>query len=88
MKPFEKLLNDNKEWAAKQVAGDPDYFKRLVEIQSPDVLWIGCVQRELILCWRRRSKVSQRAICEIDCDCLNCSHDLYYFMFIVIRLLR
>ena len=42
MKPFEKLLFDNKEWAAKQVAADPDYFKRLVEIQSPEVLWIGC----------------------------------------------
>ena len=42
MKPFEKLLFDNKEWAAKQVEADPDYFKRLVEIQSPEVLWIGC----------------------------------------------
>lgn len=42
MKPFEKLLFDNKEWAAKQVASDPQYFKRLVEIQSPEVLWIGC----------------------------------------------
>ena len=42
MKPFEKLLFDNKEWAAKQVASDPEYFKRLVEIQSPEVLWIGC----------------------------------------------
>jgi len=42
MKPFEKLLFDNKEWAAKQVAADPEYFKRLVRIQSPEVLWIGC----------------------------------------------
>lgn len=42
MKPFEKILNDNKEWAAKMVADDPNYFKRLVEIQSPEVLWIGC----------------------------------------------
>lgn len=42
MKPFEKLLFDNKEWAAQQVAADPEYFKRLVEIQSPEVLWIGC----------------------------------------------
>ena len=24
------------------LATDPDYFKRLVEIQSPGILWIGC----------------------------------------------
>ena len=42
MKPFEKILQDNKEWAAQQVAVDPDYFKRLVELQAPEVLWIGC----------------------------------------------
>ncbi len=42
MKPFEKILQDNKEWAAQQVAADPDYFKRLVELQDPEVLWIGC----------------------------------------------
>jgi carbonic anhydrase len=42
MKPFEKILQDNKEWAAEMVAKDPDYFKRLSQIQSPEVLWIGC----------------------------------------------
>lgn len=42
MKPFEKILQDNKEWAARQTKNDPDYFKRLVEIQSPEILWIGC----------------------------------------------
>jgi carbonic anhydrase len=42
MKPFEKILQDNKEWAAQQVAADPEYFKRLVELQAPEVLWIGC----------------------------------------------
>ena len=42
MKPFEKILKDNKEWAAQMLATDPDYFKRLVEIQSPGILWIGC----------------------------------------------
>jgi carbonic anhydrase len=42
MKPFEKILQDNKEWAAQEVAADPDYFKRLVELQSPEILWIGC----------------------------------------------
>lgn len=42
MKPFEKILQDNKEWAAQMVKADPGYFKRLVEIQSPEMLWIGC----------------------------------------------
>ena len=42
MKPFEKILQDNKEWAAKQLKSNPDYFKRLIEIQSPEILWIGC----------------------------------------------
>lgn len=42
MKPFEKLLNDNKAWAQQQVKDDPDFFNRLAEIQQPEVLWIGC----------------------------------------------
>lgn len=42
MKPFEKILQDNKIWAAEQVAADPEYFNRLIKIQSPEVLWIGC----------------------------------------------
>ena len=42
MKPFEKILKDNKEWAAQMVAADPEYFKRLADIQNPEVLWIGC----------------------------------------------
>ena len=42
MKPFEKLLQENKIWASEQVAKDPDYFKRLADLQSPEILWIGC----------------------------------------------
>ena len=42
MHPYEMLLDDNKAWAAKKVAGDPDFFKNLSEIQSPEFLWIGC----------------------------------------------
>ncbi|MDQ6756618.1 MAG: carbonic anhydrase [Bacteroidota bacterium] len=42
MKPFEKILQDNKTWAAQQLKNNPDYFKRLSEIQSPEILWIGC----------------------------------------------
>jgi carbonic anhydrase len=42
MKSFNKILEDNKDWAAQQVIIDPDYFNRLSNIQKPDFLWIGC----------------------------------------------
>jgi len=42
MKSYEKLLLENKAWAAEKVADDPDFFKRLVNIQTPEFLWIGC----------------------------------------------
>jgi carbonic anhydrase len=42
MHSYEKLMADNKEWAAGQVASDPDYFTRLSKLQTPDFLWIGC----------------------------------------------
>lgn len=42
MYSYEKLLLENKAWAAEQIADDPDYFKRLAEIQTPEFLWIGC----------------------------------------------
>ncbi|MBL7768444.1 MAG: carbonic anhydrase [Flavipsychrobacter sp.] len=42
MKQYEKLLLENKAWAAETVETDPDFFKRLENIQRPDFLWIGC----------------------------------------------
>jgi carbonic anhydrase len=42
MESFEKILINNKEWAAQQIVEDPEYFHRLSEIQKPDFLWIGC----------------------------------------------
>src|SRR6476619_5868178 len=42
MKTHEKLLFDNRAWAAGQVAADPEYFERLAHLQTPDFLWIGC----------------------------------------------
>jgi carbonic anhydrase len=42
MKPYEKLLLENKAWAKEKVEDDPEYFSRLVDIQTPDFLWIGC----------------------------------------------
>ncbi len=42
MKPYEKLLLENKAWAQEKLEDDPEYFTRLVDIQTPDFLWIGC----------------------------------------------
>lgn len=42
MNSFDQLLKNNKEWAAKQISRDPDFFNRLAGIQRPDFLWIGC----------------------------------------------
>ncbi len=42
MKPYEVLLQNNKEWAEGKTSNDPHYFKRLSQLQSPEFLWIGC----------------------------------------------
>jgi carbonic anhydrase len=42
MKPFEKLLLENKAWAGEMLEIDDQYFKRLSSIQQPEFLWIGC----------------------------------------------
>jgi len=39
---YEKLLLENKAWAAEKVADDPDFFNRLSKLQTPEFLWIGC----------------------------------------------
>lgn len=39
---FQKLLLENKAWAKVKLMDDPDFFNRLVNIQTPDFLWIGC----------------------------------------------
>lgn len=42
MKPYERLLFENKAWALEKVQDDPDYFRRLANLQTPEFLWIGC----------------------------------------------
>ena len=42
MKTYEKLLRENKAWAAGKVEDDPEYFNRLAVLQTPEFLWIGC----------------------------------------------
>ncbi|MGH8173675.1 MAG: carbonate dehydratase [Rhodanobacteraceae bacterium] len=36
------LLERNRAWAAAQRELDPEYFRRLSELQAPKFLWIGC----------------------------------------------
>jgi carbonic anhydrase len=42
MNSSDKLLLENKAWAAEQKANDPKYFERLARSQQPEFLWIGC----------------------------------------------
>ena len=42
MHSYEKLLLENKAWAAEKKHDDPEYFERLSDIQTPEFLWIGC----------------------------------------------
>lgn len=42
MQTYEKLLLENKAWAAEVQQEDPDFFKRLSQLQTPEFLWIGC----------------------------------------------
>lgn len=42
MNNFETIMKNNRVWAAEKVETDPEYFERLVNIQEPEYLWIGC----------------------------------------------
>lgn len=42
MHRHERLLLENKAWAKERVSEDPLYFERLVSVQKPEFLWIGC----------------------------------------------
>ncbi|HEY1115224.1 MAG TPA: carbonic anhydrase [Chitinophagaceae bacterium] len=42
MYSYEKLLLENKAWAAEKISDDPGYFERLAHVQTPEFLWIGC----------------------------------------------
>ncbi|BDU72732.1 carbonic anhydrase [Mesoterricola silvestris] len=36
------LFENNRAWARRQVARDPDFFSRLCALHAPEHLWIGC----------------------------------------------
>ena len=39
---LDDLIVNNRRWAARKVAADPGFFKRLEGQQAPDYLWVGC----------------------------------------------
>lgn len=39
---LEHLKDNNRTWAARKVAADAGFFKRLESQQAPEYLWIGC----------------------------------------------
>ena len=41
-KLYQKLLQGNKDWVAKKLKENPDFFNDLAKGQQPGVLWIGC----------------------------------------------
>jgi carbonic anhydrase len=42
MRKLKNLFDNNKKWAARIQADDPDFFKKLSTQQLPEYLWIGC----------------------------------------------
>jgi carbonic anhydrase len=39
---MKKIFENNRKWVAERLAQDENYFKRLAEGQSPEILYIGC----------------------------------------------
>lgn len=39
---YERLLLENKAWAKEKLEDDPEFFTRLKNVQTPEILWIGC----------------------------------------------
>jgi carbonic anhydrase len=39
---MKKIFENNRKWVAEQLKQDENYFKRLAEGQSPEILYIGC----------------------------------------------
>jgi carbonic anhydrase len=39
---LDNLKQNNRAWAARKIAADPGFFKRLEGQQAPGYLWIGC----------------------------------------------
>ena len=42
MHSYQQLIQENKKWAAGKIKVDPGFFNRLLHVQTPGFLWIGC----------------------------------------------
>ncbi len=42
MSDLKPLFDNNRRWVRERLLDDPDYFKRLADLQAPKYLWIGC----------------------------------------------
>ncbi|MBX2963000.1 MAG: carbonate dehydratase [Cyclobacteriaceae bacterium] len=42
MEVYKSLLEGNKLWVQEKLGEDPDFFNKLSQGQSPQILWIGC----------------------------------------------
>ena len=42
MEPINRLIENNKDWAAATQSVNPNFFKDLQHEQKPEYLWIGC----------------------------------------------
>lgn len=42
MEVYNSLLAGNRQWVKETLEKNPDFFKKLVAQQTPEVLWIGC----------------------------------------------
>jgi carbonic anhydrase len=39
---LEHLFVSNRKWAERMTSREPEFFKKLMDVQSPKYLWIGC----------------------------------------------
>ena len=42
MPTYKKIFENNREWVKRRKEGDPHFFEKLAEDQTPDYLYIGC----------------------------------------------
>jgi carbonic anhydrase len=42
MRYLPHFFEQNRAWAKRHLAADPHFFERLLDIQQPDYVWIGC----------------------------------------------
>ena len=42
MNTLSRLLQDNKSWSKRMMENEPDFFSKLLNVQHPEFLWIGC----------------------------------------------